>query len=274
MVLEATLQLVKPRTPTLQVTVASFPWEEGLQALVTAASREEEQGHDFIDAISFPNGKLAVIMGDFRAEEDTRTSTRLHVNSSSLWFYEQIQDRLKFHEKALFTMSLYDYLFRYDYGAFWMARPLEFSWNALWKEPQLAGPFLMASRPLRRIVGGLYSTASLYRVMHQLHPIAVAERFVIMDAYMPSLEAAAEYLSFLQTAVPTSTPIWLCPVLPPKQRQPLSPSGMSLRGKDQVLVNVALWGRVSDNRGIEYVAAMEARILLALVAPFLSLFLL
>ncbi|CAB9522955.1 Delta(24)-sterol reductase [Seminavis robusta] len=256
--MEATLQLVRPKMPRVTVT-------EGIQALVSMAQPEQQQqSHDFLDAIYFPSGELAVAVGDFTVDMeekvDSTTNSQLEVNSSSLWFYEQIQDRLDLQENAVFTMPIYDYLFRWDYGAFWMARPLQFSWGALRREPHLAGPFLMASRPLRGLFGSLYSTSNLYRVMHKLHPTAVAEKFVIMDAYMPA-SRTAEYLKFLHTSIPTSIPIWLCPVLPPRQQQPLSPSGMSLQEEDKVLVNVAVWGRVGDNRGIEYVAAMEVKML-------------
>ena len=267
-VLEATLQTV-PLPATTKVLVSTTIYSsliEGLKAL-TEVSTIQNRDIDFVDALFVPTheNKLIIITSK-RIDAGTVDQDIPHINMTSdgLWFYEHMEDQLTSSSTTTttttintFTMSVYDYLFRYDYGAFWMARPLQFSWQALWKEPKVVGPFIMASRFLRRLVGSWYTTANLYRALHQLDATAVAERFVILDAYLPQ-EAVVEYLAYIQDNIPTTVPIWLCPVKPPPHNisQPLSPSGRrpvesvlpsdqnNVNSSDRILINVALWGRV------------------------------
>ena len=282
-VLEATLQTVPlPTEPQVLVSTTIYSsWTEGLAAL-TELSTTQKGDVDFVDALFFPThgNKLTIITGKLIPGAAANESIpHINMTSDGLWFYEHLEDQLLATQTPTntFTMSVYDYLFRYDYGAFWMARPLQFSWSALKKEPKLAGPFVMASRFLRRWVGSWYTTTQLYRALHQLDTTAVAERFVTLDAYLPQ-EVVVEYLAYLKEHIPTTVPIWLCPVKPPpcNVSQPLSPSGRdpaesrmhsdhvvyesNENNGDRILINVALWGRVSDNRGREYVAAIEHKL--------------
>lgn len=243
LVLEATVKLQNlPPRPVVEVNTVRVNFE-------TLWKYTQSACYDFIDALALPNSDILVVLGQLRARN--YQDKYFQLSSRGPWFYEYIQD-----EKDTFIMPVRDYLFRYDYGAFWMARPLQWSWKALRSEPKLTMPFLLASPPMRPIMGPLYSTSNLFRLLHTAHFRATSQRFVILDAYIPASQAL-RYLKFVRQRIPVSIPIWLCPVR--ATQQPLSPSGSY--GKEEMLINVAVWGRVADNRGEEYVKLMEESLL-------------
>ena len=133
------------------------------------------------------------------------------------------------------------YLFRYDYGAFWMARPMA------WRSPLTRltlpslGLFLASSPYMRWLTGWLFSTARLFRMLRQAPRDIIADRMIILDAYMPSHEAAP-FIKKLDERVPISTPLWLCPVAPPVRPLLLAPHAQAKR----LMINVGVYGRVCD----------------------------
>lgn len=106
-------------------------------------------------------------------------------------------------------------------------------------------------------------------MLHQADAAAVAESFVLQDAYMPTAgNNVTALLEYVRAEMPLTVPIWLCPVKPPTHAQPLSPSGGGGGGgggfatgqsTTTMLINVAVWGRVSDRRAIHYTRLLEER---------------
>ena len=99
-------------------------------------------------------------------------------------------------EEVLEIAHTKSYLFRYDYGAFWMARPMAFS-SPLTRLtlPNLC--LFMASSPYMRCVTGfLFSTARLFRMLR------LAPRDVISDRSDPTPFTYTPYIHPLLTLPP------------------------------------------------------------------------
>jgi hypothetical protein len=223
---------------------------------------------DFLDAIQFPSGEMVIVLGHFATVPEPHTLlTRPLQDHASLWWYEILQNRLSRHDEQ---DSLYVPV--HDYLLFWMARPMAFSWRAILSNPLLVGPFLASWRVLRPVLGRYFTATSLYRLFHAVDVMAAAEKFILQDSYMPGPDNATALVEYIRTNIPVTVPLWLCPVKRPLSVQPLSPSGQRQRGSgdddaspenddDRMLVNVALWGRVSNHGGIQYTAALESAML-------------
>jgi Delta24-sterol reductase len=233
---------------------------------------DDDDDLDFLDAIQFPSGPVVIVLGQFATvPEQDIVLTRPWQDHGSLWWYERIQDRLVNTNEELdsvWYVPVHDYLFRYERGAFWMARPMKFSWRAILANPLLVGPFLASWRVLRPLLGRFFTATNLYRLFHAVDVTAAAETFILQDSYMPGPDNATALVEYIRTNIPVTVPLWLCPVKRPLSLQPLSPSGQRQRrlsdedaspekNDDSILVNVALWGRVSNHGGIQYTAALE-----------------
>jgi Delta24-sterol reductase len=280
------------RHNTTVVTVVAFRTKvyqdtaAGMTELVRWANRhgdnadDDDDDLDFLDAIQFPSGPVVIVLGQFATvpEQDT-VLTRPWQDHGSLWWYERIQDRLVNTNEELdsvWYVPVHDYLFRYERGAFWMARPMKFSWRAILANPLLVGPFLASWRVWRPLLGRFFTATRLYRTstkspqrrLMSVDVTAAAETFILQDSYMPGPDNATALVEYIRTHIPVTVPLWLCPVKRPLSLQPLSPSGQRRRrhsgddaspekNDDSILVNVALWGRVSNHGGIQYTAALE-----------------
>jgi len=98
-----------------------------------------------------------------------------------------------------------------------------------------------------------WKTPFLFKMLKRAPQAIIADNFLITDIYTnPDLveslvrAARAEYS--------LKTPIWLCPVRVPEHPQPLSPNGnhgAAVAASKQVLIDVGLYGRVADGRGVE-----------------------
>lgn len=128
------------------------------------------------------------------------------------WYYHRAPQSLPF------VMPLYDYLFRYDPGAFWMASTFQ---GASWifhhlfdgkKTPSFGTP----KEPLA-LLRPLFSAARLYKSLHALPKNWFAHNFVVQDFYIPE-EHVDEFISHVKIR-----PLWLCPVKPTATQQIFSP---------------------------------------------------
>eukprot|EP00929_Paragymnodinium_shiwhaense_P009931 TRINITY_DN114351_c0_g1_i1.p1 TRINITY_DN114351_c0_g1~~TRINITY_DN114351_c0_g1_i1.p1 ORF type:complete len:661 (+),score=145.88 TRINITY_DN114351_c0_g1_i1:72-1985(+) len=233
--------------------------------VVAAASKSTKAAavdkDDFIEALSLPGEpkKGLLMRGRLVSEgalgkEAKRWSPRWHGD----WYSEHCLNLAATLGRRTSSSStatpqqeallLEDYLFRYDLGAFWMARPVAFEGiRQLLAEPQLAFLFLSASKLMRPILGWAYSTQSLLKLLHLAPQKCVARKMVIMDAYMPP-KGASQLVQEVRKKVPMSTPLWLCPVRRGDERQFLSPSvvGSSAdedKSASDMLLNVGIYGR-------------------------------
>ncbi|KAG7364167.1 FAD binding protein [Nitzschia inconspicua] len=294
-VLEAALECV-PATPYVQVSYYAFDSvEHGIKALLDVVS---EKRHVFLDGLTFPpqqvplqsvedqnpaNRRGTVVMqgemiGSF--EDPPRIQGwKCKVHGGS-FYYEHVRDLLNEHFRkarkrnnlksdrttveAFFQEVIYmeDYLFRYDYGAFWMARPMAFEPNKLLSYfPFIICLFIASYRWVRIVTGSMFTTKTMFKILKQAPESVVAKRMVVQDCYIPP-ETVNGFLSWVYRSIPISTPIWLCPVLF-NNNQPFTPSYKKQNQSKPtvsapVMINCGIYGRVSDGRGAYYTQQLEA----------------
>jgi delta24-sterol reductase len=112
------------------------------------------------------------------------------------------------------ALSAEDYLFRFDRGAFWMARHgMQTLYGGCgYREPTAtlsSGP----SAPLRAYFAWLKTTRSLYWLLHRVGDTLLARTYVVQDYIAPSPAAALAFIG--EAVMPLGIwPLWLCPVKP------------------------------------------------------------
>jgi hypothetical protein len=163
------------------------------------------------------------------------------------------------------VISMEDYLFRYDYGAFWMARPMAFELSKLTSYlPFVIGLFIASYRWIRFLTGSMFTTKNLFQLLKRAPEAVVAKRMVIQDCYIPT-ESTKRFLIWVCDNIPLTTPIWLCPVKS-NNNQPFTPSYSSrMLNEDPssatfhpMMINCGIYGRVSDGRGVIHTQQLEA----------------
>lgn len=113
-----------------------------------------------------------------------------------------------------------DYLFRFDRGAFWMARHglQVFYGGAAWGAgaTEAAGPAWL----LRLKYAWLCTTRQLYRMLHQVGDAVLARTYIVQDFIMPSAGTATDLAAHTAAAPVGIWPLWLCPVRMMEARHP------------------------------------------------------
>jgi hypothetical protein len=215
------LQLV-PIQPAVQLTYHAFTDPvEGLRKLESLKGK-----CNFLDGILFSPNHCVIIEGHLINEQ-------LGKFIPNGWFAQAVQKN-----QAPSKMPLFDYLFRYDQGAFWMG-------NFLFSLPFLMryiGEGLLNFFPkkkffnsreiisfyqlpypsplLSRISAPFMSSQKLWWLLHKAEKW-VQDRLVIQDFCIPFPNAPG----FLQTILsdPAVFPVWLCPIKGTQTPQFLAP---------------------------------------------------
>jgi hypothetical protein len=282
-VLEAAIECVPLTSPFVSVSYHAF--ESSDAAIKAMMDTVHKNKHVFLDGLVFPleqiqiskskaDGKTAeratvVIEGEtaFGNFEGTLSKRKIGWQqnlSGGSFFYEHVHDLIANHRfdnnfsGPIHTelIPIEDYLFRYDYGAFWMARPMTFKWPKFFSySPFILGLFIASFRWTRIITGSLFTTKNLFRMLKCVPDSVIASKMVVQDCFIPP-KMAHSFLSWVHSTIPLSTPIWLCPVRINKD-QPFTPSYHA--GGETVLLNCAIYGRVSDGCGAEYTRHLEAK---------------
>jgi hypothetical protein len=183
-------------------------------------------GLDFVDGVMFSRDHILIISGELSDEVAPAPS-------QGLWFAKLLQQG-----QAPSLMPLFDYLFRYDQGAFWMgtflfsfpflARYLGQGLMKIWpdrgrfttkeiaKFKALPFPSTSAMHLTRPLVG----SQPLWGLLHKAEKW-VQDRLIIQDFCIPFSNAA----SFLKEVIkePGTFPIWLCPIKGTHSPQFLAP---------------------------------------------------
>jgi Delta24-sterol reductase len=184
-------------------------------------------------------------------------------------------------------MSLDDYLFRFDRGAFWMARHglQVFYGNGAWTPGKNDAPTNPPSQevvdaataanrkvhtippayaserergasagpcwPLRVKYSWLATTRQLYRMLHQVGDGVLARTYLVQDLIMPSSKAAAELIEFTTAAPIGIWPLWLCPMRQIEDRHPSNAGfGYPIQAtkKGDLWFNVGVYGLPNGGR--------------------------
>ena len=157
--------------------------------------KESKKAHDFMDGIMFSADRGVIMVGNLTNKKDGKAVRFCRAWDD--WFYLHAEKRTNTASIRDDYIPLYDYLFRYDRGAFWMGRYaftfLGMPFNAFW----------------RFIHDRLFHTRKLYIALQQS---GMAQKHIIQDVALPK-SSAVDFLNFLDTKL-SIYPLWLCPLLP------------------------------------------------------------
>lgn len=207
---------------------------------------KEESSDIFLDGILFSKELCVVIKGNFHEGP--------HTVKNQKWYSQHVKERKSDEE----VMPLYDYLFRFDQGSFWMGKFLfsrslvikllkegifKFSKSTLFTEKEV-NEFRKIKDPnlFQRVFAyPIMKNKNLWKILHRAKKW-VQERFMIQDFCIPK-ENAEEFMDIILQE-PAIFPVWLCPIK--KTREHLfTPNARN------DLVNFGLYGVPSTSLGIE-----------------------
>lgn len=284
-VLEAALECI-PASPFVRVSYYAFEHvTKGIEAIFETLS---DSNHIFLDGLIFPpqqitysesalqhqratvvmRGQMLEKFGEIPSTSKVGWKCKLHGGS---FYYEHVRSLLNDHfqksnqqqssvvNPPFFEeiISLEDYLFRYDYGAFWMARPMAFEIsNILSYLPFVIGLFVASCRWMRVLTGSMFTAKNLFRLLKMAPEAVVSKKMVVQDCYIPQ-RSVVSFLTWVQASIPLSTPIWLCPVRS-NNNQPFTPSFRDGESTE-LLLNCGIYGRVCNGRGSRYTQQLEAK---------------
>lgn len=221
-----------------------------LKELVQASS-------DFLDGIVFSKNSIIIIEGHLEnANHLPQFSTK---PLSSPWYYQHVE-KLQTNEE---TMPLYDYLFRYDQGAFWVGgfllRPqllLRYLVQGILKLSKFNPNYTEAEikklssppRPnifWRTLLHPILTTKNLWRLFHLADKWN--QRHAILQDFCIPEENAVKFLEEVMED-PGTFPLWLCPIKSSHQAQIFAPHYTSTN----YVINVGIYGLPSY-----YVSSIE-----------------
>lgn len=199
------------------IPVHSF--EEAVKTLRRAVT----QKIDFVDGILYAPDRGVIMVGTMtdKPSGPIRTFSR----ARDEWFYlhaEKIARSGQLHRESI---SLQDYLFRYDRGAFWMGK------HAF---ARLRTPF---NRLTRWLLNPLLHTRKMYEA---LQASGISQECIIQDLAIPA-ENTVQFLQFIDKTYGIY-PLWLCPLLP-DEKSPLLSSAL----KTKAVINVGVWSHYSSD---------------------------
>jgi hypothetical protein len=234
------------------VTLTYRPFNE-IEALLDELNKtfNHKNPPDYIEGLLFSAKEGLIIEARHSSKEEIqalkkKTTTRF----GDQWFAKHARMIKDKGQKE--CMPLFDYLFRYDRGAFWMGyyalRPSllirHFLRNHQWllktiKMNRLppAHDILQASFA-PRILGSSMNSQPLYASLHSIPESWFAKSFVVQDFYIPQ----AKVKDFVSQAVAEIGifPIWLCPVKGTQTPQFLAPHYCN--DALQNFINVGIYG--------------------------------
>ncbi|HXH26323.1 MAG TPA: FAD-binding oxidoreductase [Candidatus Acidoferrum sp.] len=197
--------------------VGSF--DEAVQSISEACAAQP----DFVDGIMFSKTQGVILIGRLCDESSAAQAT--FTKARDEWFYLHAQKMLQPGQNRTEKIPLYDYLFRYDRGAFWMGT-VAFKW--------VHAPF---NRLMRWLFDPLLHTRKMYE---GLQAGGVSQECIIQDVAMPG-PAATDFMEYVDKRFGIY-PLWLCPLLT-DQDSPLLSSYLST----DYVINIGVWGKYTGS---------------------------
>lgn len=216
---------------------------------------------DFLDGIVFSPTLSVVIEGMGHMHQEPLFPPLFSMKRpGSEWYYQHVRRKATESKSVSFeeSMTLVDYLFRYDRGAFWMGSYLFSSRFArmfliealLHRKREKAHVFDLADRCTigelkgpnafwRAVLSPLLTSKQLWTLFHR------AERWMhnqllIQDFCIPE----ESVLYFLEEAIEEARvfPLWLCPIKGTRENQLFAPHLLSGKGEETHVINVGMYG--------------------------------
>lgn len=247
--LSAELPLIEAK-PYVNVHVERFDNFSAFMTQMRSLCKRPSRA-DYIEGLVFSDKDARIILGSYsdKIEGDFYTQKSF----AAEWYHQYVLD----HDT--FTMPTYDYLFRYDRGAFWMGSYALFASllgryfleGTLFPQSLLtplknypAGKYNEMKVPpylFRKISGPMMDSASLYKRLHNKRENWFEKHFIVQDFYLP--EETAE--TFIDYAYQNTLikPIWICPCKGTLTSQSLSPH----YGKE-LFFDVGVYGWPLENK--------------------------
>lgn len=187
---------------------------------IIAAGTWEGERVDGLDGVSFAPGEIYLTLANFTDEKQTTSD---YVGQKI--FYRSIQER------STDTLTMYDYLWRWDTDWFWCSGAFGAQnpwvrrvWPRRWRRSDV----------YHKLVG-LDGKIGVSGLLDRIRSVPGRER-VIQDIEVP-LDALPEFLEWFDDTV-GMRPVWLCPLRATKP-WPLYPLAVG-----ETYVNVGFWGTV------------------------------
>lgn len=193
-----TIELI-PATPYVQIDFQMVSEVGAAHDLFEAACKDESI--HFIDGVYFRKGRIVVMYGRFVDKPQTPVLKKMQVH----WFADTIEallvkDNPTPEKPSKVFMNTYDYLFRYDHGAFWGGK-LAF---AHFHVPQNA--------LTRRLADPFMDSRTCY---HALHKSGLAAEYVVQDFGIPASNVNT-FVQFVNDTLP-ELQIFLAPCMKPSE---------------------------------------------------------
>lgn len=192
---------------------------------------------DFVDGILYAKDSGVVVTG--RMADSTKRKVVRFTRPWDDWFYTHAETQMQSGVEAGDAVPLYDYLFRYERGAFWMGR---------YAFRHFGLPFNALTRTL---LNPLMHTRRMYEA---LQASGLSQEFIIQDIAVPP-ERGVEFLEYVHRELDTY-PLWLCPLnIQDQDGRSQLLSRPLLNGQ---ALNVGVWGFYSHD--LDKVVEAERRL--------------
>ena len=255
--LSAELKLI-PAKPWVKLTYHTFnSLDETVSYLKTISNHDSSP--EFIEGLAFSKAHQIVIEGSLLSEEEARAvpDTLSLKHAWSNWFYCHANKVSKTDHPKEEKISLFDYLFRHDRGAFWIGGygtyfPLlaRYMLEHRLKMPSLSRLLPSFTRRdlkgpkdpsvlYRFLLGWTMSSQRLYSWLHAHAEEWVALRSVIQDFCLPASEVATFMAKVFDEI--DIFPLWLCPTPITRHPQIFSPHYLP-HVKEDLVINVGVYG--------------------------------
>ncbi len=195
----------------------------------TAIKLACSEAFDFVDGIMLSPMDGIIMTGTYSHEQALPHAT--FSKTTDEWFYLHAEKVSRLSNRYEELIPVEDYLFRYDKGAFWVAK------NGF---GSLKIPF---NRVARVLFSGFLKTRRLYQF---LHTSGLAQRYLIQDICLPE-DNLSKFLDYANDKF-AIYPLWLCP-LKPAELDKLSPNYLNTK----LVVNVGIWGGPVANSHAEFI---------------------
>ncbi|KAH0840933.1 FAD binding domain-containing protein [Fonsecaea pedrosoi] len=188
----------------------------------------ENPANDYVDGIIFSRVHGVVMTGQLINEIPNTAKPNHFSGPWDPWFYLHVKSKTMDNPSTDY-IPIFEYLFRYDRGGFWVGRQAFRYFN-----------FIPFNRYTRWFVNDFMHTRMMYRILHASH---MSSSFMIQDLSLP-YDTVEEFIDDTSKSLGV-WPLWLCPLRatdPPT----FHPSHVA-DGKPQQMLNIGLWGPASMN---------------------------
>jgi delta24-sterol reductase len=191
-----------------------------LSGVIEALKTEVPKDNDFLEGIVFSTDCSIMIKAKFSSDAP---KFQTFSKARDPWFYCHARDIAINKKEYVEYVPIWDYLFRYNRGAFWMG---EYVFSLF---------HIPGGKIMKRLMNPVLNTRKLYEYLHVAN---ITQRYIIQDYYYP-FGAAIEYLKLNQDEFKIY-PIWLCPIKATATEQKLSPHYST---DEKTLLNVGIYGQ-------------------------------